>query len=108
VNTLLNHSPDWPNLAKQANWSVTKLAKLCKVSSRTLERHFIKLMNKTPKEWMVEHRRMRALELLRDGSSVKETASQLGYRYVNNLSREFKNHWGTSPKKCSFNSIKTG
>jgi AraC-like DNA-binding protein len=98
MNTKLNHNPDWPKLAKQANWSVTKLASFCKVSPRTLERHFRRSTGKSPKEWLAEQRQRQALELLRDGSSVKETASLLGYSHAHHFSREFKERWGYSPR----------
>jgi AraC-like DNA-binding protein len=38
-----------------------------------------------------------AVELLRDGSSVKETAAILGYEHATHFSREFKKRWGHSP-----------
>jgi transcriptional regulator GlxA family with amidase domain len=46
MNTKLNHVQDWLKLAKQANWSVSKLAKLCQVSTNTLRRHFLASMGK--------------------------------------------------------------
>jgi AraC family transcriptional regulator, transcriptional activator FtrA len=96
VNTKLNQNPDWPKLAKQANWSVEKLAKECNVSARTLERHFLKAMSKTPRQWLAEQRQKQALELLRDGSSVKETAAKLGYKYAGNLARRLRASWPPS------------
>ena len=90
---------EWLKLAQDAEWSVSKLAKLCKVSVRGLELRFHKQMDRTPKEWLVEQRQKQAAKLLRDGSSVKETAGKIGYKYSNHFSREFKNHWGHCPTK---------
>jgi AraC-like DNA-binding protein len=97
VNTQLNHVQDWPSLARQAKWSVAELAKICKVSIRTLERHFEKNMGSLPKTWLREQRQKLAIELLREGASVKETASHLGYRHPQHFSREFKWHSGYCP-----------
>jgi transcriptional regulator GlxA family with amidase domain len=99
MNTRLKNleEQEWLKLAQQAEWSVTKLAKLCKVSLRGLELHFLKKMRSTPKNWLVGQRQKQALELLRDGSMVKEAAAQLAYKHANHFSREFKKHWGYCP-----------
>jgi transcriptional regulator GlxA family with amidase domain len=93
----LNPEQDWLPLAQQANWSVSKLAKLASVSTRTLERHFIKTLGKTPKAWLAEQRQKQALELLADGTSVKAVASQLGYQHASTFTREFKKLSGHCP-----------
>lgn len=92
VNTRLRHIQNWSELAKQAKWSVAQLARLCGVSARTLERHFLKELGKRPKKWLAEQRRLRAIELLKAGDSVKETAGNLGYRHAGHFSREFKEY----------------
>ena len=97
MNTKLKHIQDWTPLARQAEWTVSKLAKLCGVSVRTLERHFLATHGQKPKGWLAAQRQRQAFELLRDGSSVKETASTLEYDHANHFSREFKAHWGFCP-----------
>jgi AraC family transcriptional regulator, transcriptional activator for feuABC-ybbA operon len=97
MNSKLNHNPNWLDLAKQANWSVAKMAALCNVSTRAIELHFLKTTDKSPKAWLIEQRQRQAVELLRGGSSVKETAAQLGYGYAHHFSREFKKYWGHCP-----------
>jgi len=99
MNTTLNHInlKDWPKLASDANWSVSRLAKKCQVSARTLERHFVKTMGKSPKAWLSANRQQRAVELLRAGNSVKETAACLGFKRPGNFSREFTKYWGCCP-----------
>jgi transcriptional regulator GlxA family with amidase domain len=101
MNTRLNHVQDWLELARQANWSAAALAKKCGVSLRTLERHFLKEMGKCPQAWLSEQRQRRAIELLQDGSTVKETAGSLGYKYATHFSREFKEQWGHCPSTIS-------
>jgi AraC-like DNA-binding protein len=91
----------WPELARQSNWSVTALAKLCEVSSDTLRRHFLANSGKSPRHWLVEERQWQAIELLRDGSSIKETAARLGYNQQTNFTRKFKKHWGVCPSGLS-------
>jgi len=101
MNTKLHSIQDWQELSRQANWSVTKLAELCNVSARGLELHFRKNFGQTPKNWLAEQRQRRAIKLLRGGSSVKETAGQLGYKHANHLSREFKKYWGHRPTQTN-------
>ncbi len=98
MNTKINYIQDWLPLVRQANWSVNELANICNVSTRTLERHFVTTLGKTPKMWMCEQRQKYAIELLRNGTSVKETALRLGYRQPTNFTRKYKQHWGCCPK----------
>jgi transcriptional regulator GlxA family with amidase domain len=97
LNTRLNHIQNWPELAQQAAWLASALAKKCGVSVRTLHRHFLKHMGKNTKTWLAEQRQLKALELLRDGSSIKNTAFSLGYHQSTNFTRKYKNHWGICP-----------
>ena len=54
-------------------------------------------MGKSPKSWLGEQRQLQAIKLLRNGSSVKETAAVLGYKQATNFTRRFKHHWGNCP-----------
>lgn len=90
---------DWSLLAKQANWSVNRLARLCGVSPRTLERYFLQSLGRNPKEWLIEGRQKLAHELLRGGFSVKETSSILGFRQATTFAREFKRLSGHAPSE---------
>jgi len=105
VNTKLNHTDDWLSLARQSNWSVARIAEKCDVSVRTLERYFNKTLAKSPKMWLSEQRQIEAIKLLRKGSSVKETASQLGYNHPHHFSRAFKYRWGFFPTADSLHQI---
>jgi AraC-like DNA-binding protein len=95
--TKLNNINNWPELARQANWSVGKMAKLCGVSVRVLERHFHQTQAKSPKAWLTEQRQKQALELLDGRIPVKEAAARLGYQHAHHFSREFKAYWGYCP-----------
>lgn len=98
-NSRLNQTQNWLDLATEASWSVANLAKRSGVSVRALERYFLENTGKPPKVWLTEQRQKKALALLRDSFSVKETAIRLGYRYTNNFSRDFKMHWGCCPSE---------
>jgi AraC-like DNA-binding protein len=84
-------------MAQQANWCVAALAKKCVVSRETLRQHFIKHMGKSPRTWLTEQQQRQAIKLLHDGSSIKETASCLGYKQQTNFTRKFKEYWGICP-----------
>jgi AraC family transcriptional regulator, exoenzyme S synthesis regulatory protein ExsA len=99
MSNSLNHIQDWSDLMLRADWSVTKLAKLCNVSTRTLQRHILKTTGNTPKLLMIEQRQKLGLEFLRNCASIKETAFALGYKHAHHFSRQFKEHWGTSPAR---------
>jgi AraC family chitin signaling transcriptional activator len=97
MSARLYHVRNWIELAQQAKWSASALAKTSGVSVRTLERFFLNNIGKTPKVWLTEQRQEQAIKLLRDGASVKDVAARLGYRQASNFSRKFKIHWGSSP-----------
>ena len=107
MNARLAKIQDWSELAQQANWSVTKLAELCGVSESTLRRHLSGPLGKPPGQWLAQCRFKLAFELIKDGVSIKETASQLGYRHSQTFSREFKKHWGICPGELSAHQTKT-
>ena len=88
---------DWPELARQANWSVGALAKLCEGSVETLRKHFVEQTGAPASAWLLEDRQKRALELLRDGFSIKETAAILSYKQQSSFTRAFTKYWGVCP-----------
>ncbi len=97
MNIKLNSIQNWPELARQANWCATTLAKRCGISRDTLLRYFLERFGKTTKAWLAEQRQQQAIELLRDGSSIKETAAYMGYKQQTNFTRKFKEYWGACP-----------
>jgi methylphosphotriester-DNA--protein-cysteine methyltransferase len=97
MNLKLKHIKNWSELAQQANWSAAALAEKCSVSGDTLRRHFLKHMDKPPKVWLAEQRQNQAIELLRSGSSIKETTACMGYQQQTNFTRMFKKYWGACP-----------
>lgn len=99
MSARLSPIANWLDLARKANWSVNEMAKLCNVSARTLQLHFLKAIGETPKNWMVRQRQIQAIGLLNSGASVKEAAAKLGYKHAHHFSREFKKISGHSPTR---------
>jgi AraC-like DNA-binding protein len=97
MNYRLNTEQNWLKLAQQVNWSVAGMAKLCGVSVRMLERHFHQTFAQSPKAWLMAQRQKQAKELLRDHTTVKETASLIGYANASTFAREFKKQTGQCP-----------
>ncbi|HEY5043667.1 MAG TPA: AraC family transcriptional regulator [Verrucomicrobiae bacterium] len=110
MNTRLKYleEHEWLKLAQQAEWSVSRLAKLCSVSVRGLELYFHAKIGRTPKKWLVEQRQKQAVILLLDGYLVKEVSSQLAYKQPNHFSREFKRQIGYCPTQINPIGPKTG
>jgi len=106
MNSKLHHIQNWEELAQQAQWSVFKLAKLCGVSTKTLERHFICCFGETPKAWLSQKRQHLAITLLRSGKTVKETANILDYKRPEHFSKDFKKYMGDYPTHIDFSSHK--
>jgi AraC family transcriptional activator of mtrCDE len=95
----LQNIHNWAELARQAKWSVTALAKLCEVSKDTLQRHLHQHTGQAAGHWLAELRQHQAIELLRDGSNIQETSICLGYKHQTNFTRAFKAYWGVCPKQ---------
>ena len=93
----LDRIQDWSALAKEAEYDPKKLAKICSVSLRQLERFAKETFRLTPQVWLKSLRLVEAENLLRGGFSAKSTAITLGYKQLSHFSREFKKHTGVPP-----------
>lgn len=93
----LHQITNWPERAREAKWSAAALARKCGVSVRTLHRHFLMHMGKNTKSWLAEQRQQSALELVCNGSSIKEIAACLGYKQQTNFTRRYKCQTGACP-----------
>lgn len=97
--TRFGRTMDWPELAKKASWSVAKMARLCEVSSRTLERRLFESVGKSPRVWLTQQRQEQAIGLLEEGLSVKEVAVILEYKHPQHFSRAFRKYWNNCPSQ---------
>ena len=90
-------SEAWRNLAFAAQFKVNKLARLCGVSVRTLQRHFALNAGITITVWLQGIRLHEAYGRLKAGARVKKVAYDLGYKQLSHFSREFKSQHGITP-----------
>ena len=88
---------DWPARAEQAEYNVDNLAKICGVSTRHLERLFKAIGWPPPKQCLRKLRMKRALELRREGLSVKEIADRLDFHDSAHFSKRFHDSFGVWP-----------
>src|ERR1700758_5622301 len=87
------------SLANQSNYQPLKMARLCRISLRHLERTFRIESGCTPREWLKIQRLNNALVMLRKAQSVKQVAYALAYPQIPQFCREFKTRFGITPKE---------
>jgi PAS domain S-box-containing protein len=78
---------------------VSKLAKLSGISVMQLERHFKKLFQITPQQYIAKVRLENALQLLRTERPIGEVALECGFSDHSAFSRHFKKAVGLSPRQ---------
>jgi AraC-like DNA-binding protein len=87
----------WAILARSAHYRTSRLAVLCHVSVRQLERDFDEEMGRTPQDWLNEQRAVAARHLLLEGTELKQILKRLGFKQRSQFSRDFKKYHGISP-----------
>jgi AraC-like DNA-binding protein len=78
------------------------IARLCDyldVAPATLHRDFVRQTGLSPADFYHKLKMRTALDLLREGFSIKETAATLGYRCFNDFSRAVQRYFGHPPSK---------
>lgn len=88
----------WRGLAEKSCYHARALSREMRISRRQLERYTRQMFGVGPQHWLNEQRLGIAHELLIKEGSVKAVAFQLGYKWVSQFSREFKSHYGRSPR----------
>ena len=79
--------------------AVSDFAAFCGLSETHFRRVFKSYTGRSPKDFIVSTRISRAKTMLARGRSIKDTATQLGYRDVFYFMRQFKEITGQSPGK---------
>lgn len=92
---------EWEQVAKEADFNPGKMATLCCVSERQLQRLFRKHLGCTPSHWLRELQCRLAKQLISQGYSNKAAAAELKFATESHLCREFKKVFGTSPQTFS-------
>jgi AraC-like DNA-binding protein len=101
MNARFLRIPNWEALARQADFEPGKMAALCLISLRQLERHFAVIFHTTPREWARNVQFRLALELLGRGYSTKAIAAELKFGSESHFCHEFKKLYGVSPQSFS-------
>ena len=91
----------WEQVARQADFNPAKMASLCSISERQLQRLFRQHLRCTPSRWLRELQCRLAKDLIAQGYSNKAAANELKFANESHFCREFKKVFGTSPQSFS-------
>ena len=97
MNSRLDRVANWPLLARKAGYEPKKVAALCRVSLRQLERYCRVAFHSSPRGWLNSLRIGRSKKLLKKPLMVKEIANLLGYKQTSHFTGEFKRRTGVPP-----------
>jgi AraC-like DNA-binding protein len=82
------------------NISLDELAQLCNMSLSTFKRHFKKIYNATPTDYIFERRLDQSKKLLATSEqSIDEVAVNSGFKTTSHYSRKFKEKYGIPPSQ---------
>ena len=84
-------------IARDGEYRTANLCDRIGVSERHLRRVFEEGLGISPKEWLRQERMVAARALLREGSPIKEVASDLGFTNPKVFSRDFQLFYGVKP-----------
>lgn len=84
-------------IAREGEYKMAGLCDRIGVSERHLRRVFEEGIGIAPKEWLRQERMVAARALLREGSPIKEVASDLGFTTSKMFSRDFQLFHGVKP-----------
>ena len=89
---------EWEQVAREADFNPAKMASLCSISERQLQRLFRQHLHCTPSRWLRHLQCRLAKQLISGGYSNKAAAAELKFGSESHFCREFKKVFGTSPQ----------
>src|SRR5512139_1278294 len=89
---------EWEQVAREAEFNPARMACLCSVSPRQLQRLFRQHLRCTPSQWLRELQCRLAKQLIAQGYSNKMVAAELKFSSESHFCREFKKVFGTAPQ----------
>ena len=90
---------DWEKVAIRAEFKPKRMAIICGISVRQLERHFATAFGKSPKVWLRGLRCGLAMDLLVKGHSNKEIAATLHFGSSSHFCHDFRKIFPASPQR---------
>ena len=87
----------WEVLARTSGYRRHRLAKLVKVSTRTLDRYFEKHLSLSVQQWLSELRMAVACDQVRIGKPLKEISFDVGFKQPSHFTKRFKARFGIPP-----------
>jgi AraC-like DNA-binding protein len=101
MRTRLGKVADWERVAREAGFQPSKMAALCFVSDRQLQRFFQSEFQTTPSRWLRELQCRMAKNLIARGLSTKAVSAELKFGNESHFCREFKKMFAVPPQTFS-------
>jgi AraC-like DNA-binding protein len=98
MSTRLSRIDRWEDVAREAGFQPAKMASLCCISSRQLQRYFKEHFHATPSHWVRGLQCHLAKELILQGFSSKAAAAELKFGNASHFCREFKKIFDAPPQ----------
>src|SRR5512133_2586289 len=97
-NKRLSKVQDWESIAVRANFQPARMAAICSVSLRQLERFFRDHFKQMPRDWVRELRCRLAHHRFEEGFTNKAVTTDLHFGNASQLCHDFKRYYGISPQ----------
>jgi AraC-like DNA-binding protein len=94
----IHNRSQWWELAWQGQFNARKLSANLQISTRQLRRYTGEVFGMSAQRWLNLRRLEIASEMIRKTRSVKAVAFELGFKQPAHFSREFKLHYGITPR----------
>jgi AraC-like DNA-binding protein len=82
-----------------AKWTANSLARRVGVSRSSFYDRFVRALGCPPSEYLLRARMQEAVVLLRDGVSVDQVATSVGYAWASSFTTAFRRYHGSAPSK---------